>query len=158
MKKVLIFIAIFILVPAVYAQQKQVDVKIFLQKDVDLPNNMVRTDWVTVKRPANADLPLRSALEWLFKPQLTDEEQKQNIYEVDYGMKFEGVTLKKGTATVKFSETDKANFGTSSGGIFYDAIQKTAKQFRNVKRVKICVIGETGLDGEYDKPIFLPCK
>lgn len=155
----IIVILVLMFVPNVFAQQnKQVEVKIYLQKDVDLPNNMIRTDWVMVKRIGDSNSPLRSALEWLFKPQLTPEEEKQKIYEIDFGMKFEGVKLKDGTATVRFSETDKANYGTASGGIFYDAIQKTVKQFPNIKRVKICVVGETNLDGEYDRRIFLPCK
>lgn len=138
------------------AQQKEI--KIFLQKDVDLPNNMIRTDWVAIKRPGDPKARLQSALEWFFNPKLTAAEDKQKIYDVSYGMKFEGVKLKNGTATVRFSETEKANYGTSGGGIFYDAIQKTAKQFSSVKRVVICVVGETGLDGEYEKKLFKPCK
>ena len=138
------------------AQQKEV--KIYLQKDVDLPDNSIRTDWVSVKRKVDAKSPLRSALEWLFEPKITPEEAKQKIYEVTFGMKFEGVSLKNGTATVRFSETPKSNYGTSGGGIFYDAVQKTVKQFPAVKRVKICVVGETNIDGEYDRKLFNPCK
>lgn len=161
MARRIIFIAILIaiFIPAVAAQStKQVEVKIYLQQDVDLPNNEVRTDSVFVKRKADAKSPLRSTLEWLFEPKLTPEEEKQQIREIDYGMRFEGVILKKGTATVRFSETDQANYGTMSGGIFYDAVEKTAKQFSTVKRIVICVVGETNLDGEYEKPLFKPCK
>lgn len=142
--------------PIISAQQKEV--KIYLQKDVDLPNNMVRTDWVSVKRMVDSKSPLRSTLEWLFEPKLTPEEEKQNIYEATFGMKFEGVSIKKGTATIRFSETPNSNYGTSGGGIFYEAIERTAKQFPSVKRVKICVVGETNMDGEYEKKLFYPCK
>lgn len=138
------------------AQQREV--RIYLQQDIDLPNNIVRTDWVSVKRMADAKSPIRSTLEWLFKPRLTPEEENLKIYDVSFGMKFEGVSLKGGTATVRFSETKDSNYGTSGGGIFYTAIQKTVKQFPTVRRVVICVVGETGLDGEYDKKIFKPCK
>ncbi len=144
------------LVPNISGQSKEV--KIYLQKDVDLPNNMIRTDWVSVKRTVDAKSPLRSALEWLFEPKITPEEEKQKIYEVTFGMKFEGVGLKNGTATVSFSETKNSNYGTSGGGIFSDAIKKTVKQFRTVKRVKICVVGETNIDGEYERKLFKPCK
>ena len=149
-----ILLAAFVL--TVSAQQKEV--KIYLQKDVDLPNNSVRTDWVFVKRPGNPQSPLRSALEWLFEPKITAEEEQQNIYGVTFGMKFEGVSLKNGTATVRFSETKNSNYGTSGGGIFYDAIEKTVKQFPTVKRVKICVVGETNIDGEYETKLFKRCK
>jgi len=152
----IIAILLISLVSTISAQPKEV--KIYLQKDVDLPNNVIRTDWVSVKRTVDAKSPLRSALEWLFEPKITPEEEKQKIYEVTFGMKFEGVVLKNGTATVRFSETKNSNYGTSGGGIFSDAIKKTVKQFPNVKRVKICVVGETNLDGEYEERMFYPCK
>lgn len=157
----IIAIAILIttFIPAVLAQQnKQIEFKIYLQKDVDLPNKMVRTDWVTIKRTGEANSPLRSALEWLFNPQLTPEEEKQKLYEIDFGMKFEGVSLKNGTATVRFSETDIANYRPSSAGIFVAAVTKTTKQFPGVKRVKICAVGETSFDLESGKRLFYPCK
>ncbi len=149
-----IFVSAF--VAAVSAQQ--VEVNIYLQKDVDLPNNTIRTDWVSVKRMASAQSPLRSTLELLFKPMITASEENEKIYEVTFGMKFEGVSLKKGTATVRFSETEHSNYGTSSGEILATAIEKTAKQFPTVKRVKICVVGETNIDGEYEKRVFKTCK
>ncbi len=158
MKRVVVLIAILLtaFISAVNAQQ--IEVKLYLQKDVDLPNNMIRTDWVPVKRMADAKSPLRSTLELLFKPMITPQEEKEHIYGVTYGMKFEGVSLKNGTATVRFSETKEANYGTSGPGIFSDAINKTAKQFRAVKRVKICYIGETNFDGEAEIPLFKRCK
>jgi hypothetical protein len=107
---------------------------------------------------ADAKSPLRSALEILFKPMITEQEEKQNIYEVTFGMKFEGVSLKNGTATIRFAETKDSNYGTSAAGIFYDAIEKTAKQFRSVKRVRICVVGETNIDGESEERLFRKCK
>lgn len=151
-----IAILLIAFVSTLTAQQKEVE--IYLQKDIDLPDNSVRSEWTAVKRMGSSQSPLRSALEWLFEPKITPEEAKQNIYEVTFGMKFEGVNIKNGTATVRFSETPESNYGTSGGGIFYDAIVKTAKQFPSVKRVSICVVGETNIDGEYDTKLFKPCK
>jgi hypothetical protein len=35
---------------------------------------------------------------------------------------------------------------------FAEAIEKTARQFSSVKRVKICAIGDTMIDSELDTP------
>jgi hypothetical protein len=137
---------------------QQPTVKVYLQKNVDSPDGTVETSWVSVKRTGDAKSPLRSALEWVFKPGLTELEEKAGIYDVSFGMKFEGVSLKNGTATVRFSETKESNYGTSAAGMFSDAIEKTARQFRSVKRVKICVVGTTNMDGDFEERIFLPCK
>lgn len=159
MNKIIVFMIMMLaFVPFAIAQEKQIEVRIYLQKDTELPDNLIRSDWVYVKRKVDAKTPLKGALERFFNPQLTADEEKQKIYETHYGMKFEGVTLRNGTATVRFSETGESNYGTASGGLFAEGITKTAKQFPSVKRVKICVVGETNLDGEYDRRIFLPCK
>ena len=152
-------LALILVASAIFVVNAQtLDVKIYLQQDVDLPDHIVRTDWVTVKRPADSKSPLRSALEWFFDMKMTAEEEKQNIYSISYGMKFEGVKLKNGVATIRFSETKQSNYGTMSGAIFEYGLQKTAKQFRAVKRVKICVVGETNMDAEYEETIFHRCK
>ena len=154
------FILALILVASVgfAANAQTTDVKIYLQQDVDLPNHTIRTDWVAVKRSVDSKSPLRSALELFFNMNLTAEEEKQNIYSIAYRMKFEGVKLKNGVATIRFSETKQSSYGTMSGAIFEYGLQKTAMQFKAVKRVKICVVGETNLDAEFEEILFHRCK
>jgi hypothetical protein len=38
-----------------------------------------------------------------------------------------------------------------------EAVEKTAKQFSTVKRIRICAIGETMIDSELERP-FPRCK
>jgi hypothetical protein len=160
MIKTFIFTAIIIAASISFANAQEIPVKIYLMMDRDVvsPERNIESVWVSVTRTGNAKSPLRSALELLFRPMITEQERKQNIYEVTFGMNFEGVSLKNGTATVRFSETKESNYGTLSAGIFSEAIEKTAKQFRAVKRVRICVVGETNIDGESEVPYFSRCK
>ncbi|HQU82689.1 MAG TPA: GerMN domain-containing protein [Pyrinomonadaceae bacterium] len=159
MKKIFFLFALFTFVPTALAQtSKPVSVKIYLQKGGDLTKKKVRLNLVPLKRKADSGTRLESALKWLFAPVLTTAERKLKFQEIDFGMKFEGVSLKNGTAIVKFSETDTANYRESSAAIFAAAVRKTAKQFREVNQVKICSIGEISFDIDSDKPLFLPCE
>lgn len=111
----------------------------------------------TVERQVEAVAPLRPALEELFRGATKDEEEK-GFGTSTFGMKFEGVVLKNGVATVKFSQPkNETNYGTLGPFIFLDAIEKTAKQFPTVKKVEVCAIGETLIDGQIDKQ-FPRCK
>jgi hypothetical protein len=104
-----------------------------------------------VKRRAFAAATLRSALEALFAPGITAEEDAQDFYTSTLEMRFKGVSLKNGTALVRFSQPpDETNYG--SAGAFYlaQAIEKTAKQFPTVKRVKICAVGGTFIGSELE--------
>lgn len=131
-------------------------VKIYLWRANDIvPNrNFVLSP---VYRYVNPKVPLRPTLEALF-----GEVKK---YEADYGfssstfgLKFEGVTIKKGTAVIKISQSpNDRNYGTLGAFIFVDAVKKTAMQFPTVKKVEICRIGETFIDAELAKP-FSKCK
>lgn len=111
----------------------------------------------TVEREVASAAPLRPTLEELFAGATKDETEK-GFGAVAFGMKFEGVSLKNGTATVKFSQpANETNYGTLGSFIFQEAIEKTAKQFPTVKRVVICAVGETLFDAQMDKP-FPKCK
>ncbi|HLM62635.1 MAG TPA: GerMN domain-containing protein [Pyrinomonadaceae bacterium] len=106
-----------------------------------------------VTRKVDAKSPLRPALEILFAAQITPEEEERGFWNVIANMKFEGVELKNGTALVRFSQPpNETNYGSLGAFFFAQAIEKTAKQFPTVKRVKICAVGETFIDSELDKP------
>lgn len=135
------------------AENKQIEVKIYLQKTLIDPSGATSDELDFVRRTADAKSPLRSALENLFSPRITAEEERRNFHTSTYGMKFEGVSLKNGTALVKFSQPpDETNYGSLGPFIFAEAIEKTAMQFPTVRRVKICAVGETMIDGEMERP------
>lgn len=111
----------------------------------------------TVEREVEAAAPLRPTLEELFKG-ATKYEEAEGFGSVTFGMKFEGVVLKNGVATVKFSQPkNETNYGTLGSFIFLEAIEKTAKQFPTVKKVEICAIGETLFDAQMERQ-FPRCK
>lgn len=111
----------------------------------------------TVEREVEAAAPLRPTLEELFKGATKYEEEK-GFGSSTFGMKFEGVVLKNGVATVKFSQPkNETNYGTLGSFIFLEAIEKTAKQFPTVKKVEICAIGETLFDAQMERQ-FPRCK
>ena len=111
----------------------------------------------TVDRQVESVAPLRPTLEELFRGTTEDEEQK-GFSSATFGMKFEGVVLKNGVATVKFSQPpNQTNYGSLGSFIFLEAIEKTAKQFPSVKKVEVCAIGETLIDAQLEKQ-FPRCK
>ena len=122
---------------AVKTENRQIEVKIYLQKTLIDPSGATSDELTPVTRRVNAASPLRSTLEALFAPQIAAAEEKQNFYASTYGMKFEGVSLKNGTALVRFSQPpEETNYGSAGAGIFTAAIEQTAKQFPTVRRVK----------------------
>ena len=102
-------------------------------------------------RYVNPKAPLKPTIEALFG-KVKKEEEDYGAGSPIFGMKFEGVVLKNGTALVKFSQPkNQTNYGTLGPFIFLEAIKKTALQFPAVKRVKICAIGETLIDSQLDR-------
>jgi hypothetical protein len=87
--------------------------------------------------------PLRKSLEILFAD--TTPAEKQDGWEpAVFGMKFKGVVLKGGVATIKFSQPEeKVKLLSFAGKMFLEAVERTAKQFPTVKTVKICEVGGT---------------
>ena len=111
----------------------------------------------TVERQVESAAPLRPTLEELFRGTTEDENQK-GFSSATFGMKFEGVVLKNGVATVKFSQPpNETNYGSLGPFIFLEAIEKTAKQFPSVKKVEVCAIGETLIDAQLEQQ-FPRCK
>ena len=157
--KPLIFISIvFIFQLPTFAQNVermfQTDVKIYLQQFGVAPNGASDLALRPVERMVPADFKLEYALDVLFSEEISDEEDEAGFYSSTFGMKFEGVTLRNGTATVRFSQpADKTERGELAGMVFVEAVTKTAKQFRFVKRVGICAVGKTTIDSGLYRPL-----
>lgn len=111
----------------------------------------------TVEREVNSATPLQPALQELFLGAAKYEEEN-GFSSSTFGMKFEGVVLKNGLATVKFSQPkNQTNYGSAGPLIFLAAIEKTAKQFPGVRKVEVCAVGETLIDAQLEKQ-FPRCK
>ena len=129
------------------------EVKIFLQRTHVAADGSTDDSSAPVKRMVDAKGPLSGSLAELFSEKISADEEKAGFWSPTYGMKFEGVTLKNGIATVRFSQPpDKTNYGSSGPMIFGEAITKTASQFASVKRVRICAVGDTMIDSELERP------
>lgn len=85
--------------------------------------------------------PLRTALQSLFT-EASETEKKDGWESAVFGMKFEGVVLNNGVATIKFSQPKlKREMPKFAAQMFLEAVQNTAKQFKTVKIVNICEVG-----------------
>ena len=132
---------------------KAMDVKIYLW---DVNSRRDDPELAPVMRRVGAETPLQLTLDFLFAG-ASSEEQDKGLSSSTFGMRFEGVTLKNGTALVRFSQpTNETNYGSLGATIMAAAIEETAKQFPAVKRVVICAVGETLIDSQLEKP-FAKC-
>ncbi|HJZ82092.1 MAG TPA: GerMN domain-containing protein [Pyrinomonadaceae bacterium] len=135
-------------------QPRTKDVKIYLW---NVNSKTAGIDLTAVLRQANSRAPLRPALEALFAG-ATKEEEEKGLSSSTFGMKFVGVTLQNGLATVKFSQPpNQTNYGSLGPMVFSQAIEKTARQFLTVKKVEICAVGDTLIDAQLEKP-FPRCR
>jgi hypothetical protein len=155
-----IIIALLVLTAggAAQAQRKSaglMDVKIYVAKELENeadydaknPSNLV-----PVKRRVNAKSPLRNTLIALTNG-LTRAEERQNLVSVMFGIKFVSVRLENGTAYTYFTMPEGASFsGDLSPLIFKDAVERTALQFTNVKKVQVCLDGILDFWSESDEP------
>jgi hypothetical protein len=138
-------------------RMRQIDVKIYLQQIGGIPPSGPSDILRPVERMVPNDFKLEYALEALFEEDLPEEEVEAGYFSSTYGMKFEGVSLKSGTATVRFSQPNDKNYEMFIPMIFVDAVTKTARQFRSVKRVSICAVGKTTVRSDLGRP-FPRCR
>ena len=129
------------------------EVKIYLHRIGVAPNGPPDT----VLRPVVRIVPVRETLEHtlyaLFDEEIPEAEQEEEFISPTYGTEFKGVSVRNGVATVRFSEISGFEMERSLGSfIFADAITKTVKQFRSIRRVEICAIGKTTMDADRPFP------
>lgn len=104
-----------------------------------------------VKRRVDAKSPLRGALVALPRG-LTPAEERKGFVSVMFGIKFLSVRLENGTAYAYFTMPEDASFaGDLSAVVFKDAVERTALQFPNVKRVEVCLDGILNFWDESDE-------
>ncbi len=111
---------------------------------------------MAVGRTIKAELataPLRPTLKLLFAG-ANESDIQSGFASTTFGLKFVGVVLKNGTATIKISEPqNNKKLKISEAEIFLEAVEKTAKRFPTVKNVEICAVGETTFDSEIAQKI-----
>jgi hypothetical protein len=136
----------------VAAQKKMQEVKIYLLKTGANYESKYPSGLYMVRRKVDAKSPLRSALEILTEG-ATADEAKQNIASSTFGIKLVSVKIKNKTAYTRFTMSDGAAFpGENAPFIFKEAVEKTALQFRNVKKVVVCLDGILDFWSEADTP------
>jgi hypothetical protein len=133
-------------------QEKLTTVKIYLLKTGANYESKYPSGLFMVKRKFGGKSPLRSALE-ILTGGATDEEAKQNVASSTFGIKLVSVRIKNKTAYTRFTMSGGAAFpGENAPFIFKEAVEKTALQFRAVKRVVVCLDGILDFWSESDKP------
>jgi hypothetical protein len=135
--------------PADESLTKTRAVKVFVW---DANSNAANSTLVAVNRQVLAAAPLRPTLQMLFAG-LTDEEKARGLSSSTFGMTFEDLKFQNGTALVRFSQPpNQTNYGSQGPMIFAEAVEKTARQFPAVKKVRICAVGDTLIDAQLEKP------
>jgi hypothetical protein len=133
----------------------QTDVQIYLQQFGAAPNGAADLGLRPVERMVPNDFKFEYALRSLFDEEITEEEEAQGFHSSTYGMQFEGYSLRKGIATVRFSQPSNKTdieIGPLESMVFVEAVTKTARQFRFVKQVRICAVGRTAIESELARP------
>jgi spore germination protein GerM len=136
--------------------KKTVEVKIYLLK-TGADNAKYPSGLFAVKRNIDRKSPLRSALETLTEG-ATAEEAEQNLASSTFGIKLVSVRIKNKTAYTRFTMPEEARFpGDNAPFIFQEAVEKTALQFRGVKKVVVCLDGELDFGSEDEDAKPKPC-
>ncbi len=105
-----------------------------------------------VTRKVSAKSPLRGALLALTAGP-TAAEEKRGYASSTWGIKLLSVKIKDGTAYTYFTMPEGAMFsGDNSPFIFEDAVEKTALQFPNVRKVVVCLDGILDFGSESEDP------
>ncbi|HJU54996.1 MAG TPA: GerMN domain-containing protein [Pyrinomonadaceae bacterium] len=109
-----------------------------------------------VARRVSAGAPLRPTIEALLKGP-TAQERGQGLGALDVnGIYIVKVAVKGGTAYASFAHRKGTSWlGDLTPATFGDAVERTMKQFPNVRRTVICVDGVTNYgdeSGDPDKP------
>lgn len=105
-----------------------------------------------VTRKVSAKSPLREALISLTEGP-TAAEKQQGFDSPTYGIKFLSVKIKRGVAYTYFTMPEDARFsGDGSPFIFQNAVEQTASQFPNVRKVVVCLDGILDFGIESEEP------
>lgn len=117
------------------------EVNIYLYRSVEAePTNIL--ELVEVKRHVDAHAPLKEAIQALVEG-ATNEEEKNGMLSFIYGVELKSVQIKNQTARVDFEFDKRTNswLDPTMEALFNRAVEKTATQFPEVKRVLVCVDG-----------------
>jgi spore germination protein GerM len=136
--------------------KKTVKAKIYLLK-TGADNAKYPSGLFAVRRNIDRKSPLRSALETLTEG-ATAEEAEQNLASSTFGIKLVSVRIKNKTAYTRFTMPEEARFpGDNAPFIFQEAVERTALQFRGVKKVVVCLDGELDFGSEDEDAKPKPC-
>ncbi len=129
------------------------EVKIYLMKfPYDNSDDKNPYSLSPVTRRVNAKSPLRAALVALTEGPTAAEKEK-GFESPTYGIQLLSVKIKRGVAYTYFTMPEGARFsGEGSPFIFQNAVEKTALQFPNVRKVVVCLDGILDFGSESGEP------
>lgn len=133
------------------------EVKIYLLKEIEEndeydPNNPLGL--FSVNRQVDAAAPLAGALKALVKGATKQEERRQKLFTSTFGIRLVSVKLTNGVVLARFTMPKTASFSGDNGPfIFQEAVRKTAVQFKEVKKVIVCLDGQKNFGLEDNSPI-----
>ena len=142
-----------------HAQVKQVKIYFPHQGDAADPKQNP-ANLQPVMRNVNATAPLRPALEALLAGPSTDEQSQGFSGALGIqGLSIVRVSLVNGAARASFIHRQGTSWpGDLAPFTFHDAVERTLKQFANVKRTIICVDGYLDFGDESDRGPHKRCK
>lgn len=135
---------------------KTVKVKIYLLDNFESENLLGNLQMLSVERDVDANSPLRSAIEAQLAG-ATEEENSQLLYSPVSGINLLSVRVKNKTAYAHFTRTGAEAFDKIDALRFRNAVRKTALQFPSVRRIEICLDGDSNF-GSGGKNTPKPCK
>lgn len=135
------------------SKQNRRDVKIYLVKEISEngdydPQNPANL--FPVKRRVDAADPLGGALQSLTKGE-TRAEEKRGLSSGTFGIRFVSVSVENGTALARFTVPENVSFSGENWTLYFiKAVERTALQFPEVKKVSVCLDGELDFGLEDD--------
>ena len=125
------------------------EVKLYFPKDGESPD-LSRNPFnlQPVKRTVNAAAPVRGAVEALLKGP-TGEEERQGFHALDaQGLYVTKLTLRGGTAHASFRRRGRPVWaGDLAPDTFRQSVERTLRQFPEVRRTIVCVDGLLNFGG-----------
>jgi hypothetical protein len=123
------------------AQEKTIKVKIYLLDVFESENLLETLAMQPVEREVSAKNPLRFALEELMKGATEEENSQLRLYSTASEISLISVRVKNKTAYANFTRKTAEGFDKIAALRFRKAVRQTALQFKNIRRIEICLDG-----------------
>lgn len=124
-------------------RRKTREVNIYILKNIQR-NGFSDSTLVEVKRRVNARAPLVGAVKALLAGATGGEDEKDIGFSFIYNLRLVSARVENGKAYINLAYDEdelECCWGANMLSFFYDALEKTAMQFPEVKEVRVCANG-----------------